>query len=165
MDFDGNGCLSKGELSQAIAGASLASAAADIASWVELVFDSIDTDGSGEIEYSEYLTAALDEGSYRSDSAIQAAFRVFDIDNSGKVSAREFARVLDVMHEDIVTFMGEFDADGDGEINFEEFKNIVAQKSSPQQPMLAHTSEASKGVLNRLSVRSTSSGMRRLFRI
>lgn len=128
MDSDGNGCLSKSELSYALASRAhpAPTVAADIASWLEVVFAAIDTDGSGEIEYSEYLAAVLNDCSCRSDQAIQAAFRLFDVDGSGKISCREFARVIDMMPEDIVKSIGEFDADGDGEINLEEFKNIVA---------------------------------------
>jgi calcium-dependent protein kinase len=133
MDYDGNGGLSKSELCTAVAQRAHGTASPDIASWIELIFDSIDTDGSGEIEYTEYLAAVLKEGSSRSQQAVEAAFRVFDVDQSGKVSAQEFARVITMMPEDIVECMVQFDADGDGELSLDEFKKIVGHSSVSKQ--------------------------------
>lgn len=135
MDYDGNGCLSKSELCNAVASRAPEAASADIMLWIELIFASIDTDGSGEIEYTEYRAAVLNEGICRSNEAIGAAFRVFDVDHSGKVSSQEFARVIQMMPKDIIECMVEFDTNGDGEIDLNEFKNIVAGCFVPPQQL------------------------------
>lgn len=55
---------------------------------MEKIFGSVDTDGLNEIEYLEWLAAALDEERVKSEEAIRAAFRVFNIDGSGKISTQ-----------------------------------------------------------------------------
>jgi calcium-dependent protein kinase len=136
MDYDGNGCLSKSELCAAVSRQAPDSASADITSWIDLVFASIDTDGSGEIEYTEFIAAVFKEGSCRSDQAIHAAFRLFDVDQSGKISPQEFARVVNLMPAAISECMVEFDVDRDGEISFNEFKSIVSNFSVAKPQLL-----------------------------
>jgi calcium-dependent protein kinase len=47
--------------------------------------ESIDTDGSGTIAYTEFIAATLDKSVYLKEEKLFQAFRMFDIDNSGKV--------------------------------------------------------------------------------
>jgi len=124
MDEDGNGRISRKELANAITlqnpGHTI-----DVANWVESVFESVDTDGSDEIEYTEYLAAAHHEGEVRSDQAIHAAFRVFDVDCSGKISVEEICRITADAPADIAGLLAENDLNGDGEIDFEEFRDLI----------------------------------------
>jgi len=126
-DGDGNGRISRSELASSIAGGAMAApeGVQDVQAWVESVFDSVDTDGSDEIEYTEWLAAALHEGEVRSDQAIKAAFRVFDVDGSGKISQQEIARVTAQAPADIANLMPQVDLDGDGEVSFEEFRTLI----------------------------------------
>lgn len=92
------------------------------------VFRSVDSDNSGSISFSEYLTAAMSEKSLTSTDKLQAAFRMFDKDGSGLVSAEELAQVLEKGGTaDFVAMVKQFDANGDGEISFTEFLNMMKQ--------------------------------------
>jgi calcium-dependent protein kinase len=125
MDTDGNGRISKEELAMSIAmSAPGGGAAEDVRSFVESVFDSLDTDGSQEIDYTEWLAAALEESLFQSDEALRAAFRIFDTDGDGSIDHHELGRVLAQTPEEIKHCLPEFDANGDGVIDFEEFKGI-----------------------------------------
>jgi calcium-dependent protein kinase len=127
IDADGNGRISKQELIDSILLTTLAFPLCprEVRSWAESVFASIDTDGSQEIDYTEWLAAAVHEGTCRSEQTLRAAFRVFDVDGNGTIDAGEFARVLQQSPQDIRSLLPEFDANGDGVIDFEEFKSLI----------------------------------------
>jgi len=138
MDTDGNGRLSKEELSRSIALAAPGGALGDVKDWVDSVFDSIDTDGSQEIEYTEWLAAALNVGALRSEEALRAAFRVFDLDGDGGIDQRELGHVLSQTPEEIAVLLPQFDADGDGRIDFEEFCAVFNDpRVSPSRPAVS----------------------------
>jgi calcium-dependent protein kinase len=90
-----------------------------------------DADGSGEIDYSEWVVATMDKRKLLSNEKLETAFNLFDKDGSGTISADEIKEVLGVgknidekIWNDIVM---EVDGNGDGEISFTEFK-IMMQK-------------------------------------
>jgi len=90
------------------------------------LFRSIDSDCSGEISFSEYLVAAMTEKSLTSADKLQAAFRMFDKDGSGLVSADELSEILQGAGvADFDAMVREFDTNGDGEISFEEFSTMM----------------------------------------
>lgn len=49
------------------------------------IIKSIDTDGSGTINYTEFIAATLDKSIYLKEEKLYQAFKMFDLDNSGKV--------------------------------------------------------------------------------
>jgi len=96
---------------------------------VDRIMKAADTDGSGEIDYSEWIVATTDKRKLLTDEKLQVAFRVFDRDNGGSISAQEVREVLGVgknieekVWNDIIM---EVDANGDGEISFLEFKTMM----------------------------------------
>ena len=88
-----------------------------------------DTDGSGEIDYSEFVVATINKRKLLSNEKLEAAFNLFDKDGSGSISAAEIRDVLGVgknidekVWNDIIT---EVDGNGDGEISFTEFRTMM----------------------------------------
>jgi calcium-dependent protein kinase len=49
----------------------------------------VDTDGSGEIDYTEFVIATMNRNRLLSKDRLQAAFNAFDTDRSGSISADE----------------------------------------------------------------------------
>ena len=87
-----------------------------------------DTDNSGSIDYTEFLAATMDAQIYQRDDYIKTAFEMFDKDGSGKIDKTEVLQMLQgdemqhlVSKEELVRCIAEVDANGDGEIDFEEF--------------------------------------------
>ena len=56
--------------------------------------EGIDVSGSKRINFSEFIAASLEQRHYATDTALWAAFNVFDYDHSGCISASELAKVL-----------------------------------------------------------------------
>jgi len=98
---------------------------------IEEIFKSIDTDGSGSIEYTEFISASLDKSLYLQKEKLREAFNLFDVDNSGKISNAEIAKVLgmDKRSKEISKILEKYDANKDGEIDFEEFFEMMKDLS------------------------------------
>ena len=99
----------------------------------ERIMKEVDTDNNGFIDYSEFLKANLDIRKVMSNENLKSAFRMFDKDNSGTISAEELKQVLqgdmdseDNVWEEIIQLV---DQNGDGEIDLHEFQDIVLSKA------------------------------------
>lgn len=92
---------------------------------VDEMFERIDIDGNGTIDYTEFVVAALEERQLLSNDKLEAAFKMFDADNSGALSPDEIKDVLcfdaTVDPKEIDRIIREVDINGDGEIQFDEF--------------------------------------------
>ena len=93
---------------------------------LDKIFDAIDTDGSGAIDYSEFLMATMNEQQLMSKEKLKAAFKMFDKDGSGTISKEEIKEALGNLDEEMADKMiSEVDQDDDGEISFEEFEKMM----------------------------------------
>ena len=63
---------------------------------VDRIMRVADTDGSGEIDYSEWVVASINKKKLLSNEKLEAAFNLFDKDLSGAISAEEVKEVLGV---------------------------------------------------------------------
>lgn len=61
---------------------------------LEKLFDSVDIDGSGFIDYSEFIMATMNEKKNISEEKLMSAFKIFDKDDNGTISADEIREVL-----------------------------------------------------------------------
>ena len=93
------------------------------------IFDAADVDGSGEIDFSEWCTATINKNELLNDKNLKAAFALFDKDNGGSIDAAEVAAILgnSMSKEEHVwkEVIKEVDLNGDGQIDFEEFKTMM----------------------------------------
>ena len=94
-----------------------------------------DREGNGQIEYPDFLEIMTIKIQERDPvEEILKAFKLFDEDNSGKISLRNLRRVARELGENLTddelqAMIDEFDKDGDGEINENEFLGIMKQTS------------------------------------
>ncbi|KTG03242.1 hypothetical protein cypCar_00004629 [Cyprinus carpio] len=94
-----------------------------------------DREGTGKItleDFKEVVTDMILERDPKEE--ILKAFKLFDDDETGKISLRNLRRVArelgeDMSDEDLRAMIDEFDTDGDGEINQEEFISIMTGDS------------------------------------
>merc|ERR1719253_828228 len=142
MDDDQNGTLSLEELKTGFEQAGI-----PVPTELDEVIQSIDADGSGMIDYCEFIAATMDRQKYMQEDVCWRAFKVFDLDGSGTISREEMRQVLgskdvkdlmDVENDDIEKMMKEADTNGDSEIDFDEFMammedNKVEKKKEKQK--------------------------------
>ena len=97
------------------------------------MFVKVDADGSGEIDYSEFVVATMNEKNLISNNKLQTAFKMFDKDGGGSISTDEIKQVLSFgqnLDEKVVNqIIEQVDANGDGEISFEEFVKVMKKAS------------------------------------
>ena len=86
---------------------------------------SLDRDGNGVIDYTEFITAAIDKVAFLSGENLRAAFQILDKDGGGTITIDELKEAFDA-HNDKdeelwKEIMAEVDENNDNEISFEEF--------------------------------------------
>ena len=94
---------------------------------IEQIFKTIDTDNSGVINYTEFLAASIDKRIYLQEDKLRDAFKLFDEDKSGKISKSEISKVLKFKKSgtEMTKLFEKYDLNGDGEIDFDEFLNMM----------------------------------------
>ena len=58
------------------------------------IMESADTDGSGEINYTEFIAATIDANVFMREDYLRTAFNMFDSDGSGKIDNEEVIGLL-----------------------------------------------------------------------
>ena len=127
LDDNGDGKLTKSELTN---GLMILLEKSEAEKEVNRLFEIIDVDGNGFIEYEEFLRAGLEKAKILTENNLETAFKLYDINNRGKINALELGNVLgggdDNVEENVwQELIDEADIDKDGEINFEDFKGIM----------------------------------------
>jgi len=93
---------------------------------MQATLENLDTDGSGNIDYTEFLAATLSTKQYLKNDVMWGAFRVFDKDGDGSITKQELAEVLKMPEmSHIEDMIREVDLDGDGNIAFDEFVQMM----------------------------------------
>jgi calcium-dependent protein kinase len=106
---------------------------------VDRIMKVADTDGSGEIDYSEWVVATMDKKKLLTNEKLEVAFNLFDKDGGGSISANEVKEVLGIgknIDEAIWNeIIHEVDGNGDGEISFLEFKTMMQKLLTEDIPV------------------------------
>jgi calcium-dependent protein kinase len=97
--------------------------------YVELM-RSLDKDGNGYVDYTEFITGAINRATILNMDNLTVAFKMLDADDSGFISLDELKGAFDSHGEkDAAMFneiMKEADKNNDGQISFEEFIGVMS---------------------------------------
>ncbi|CAB9509994.1 MAP kinase-activated protein kinase 2 (Fragment) [Seminavis robusta] len=87
------------------------------------VFESIDVNNTGHINYTEFLAATIEYHGYVEEERVAAAFDRLDSDDSGFISRENLREILghDCKEEEIDDIIKSVDQDSDGKISYQEF--------------------------------------------
>ncbi|OPL21536.1 hypothetical protein AM593_00271, partial [Mytilus galloprovincialis] len=101
---------------------------------VQLMIREVDVRGTGFAVYAEFLAMfKRHQRDISSEDEIKDAFRVFDKEGNGYISAAELRHVLTnlgerLRDEEVDEMIREADLTGDGQINYEEFAHVLVGK-------------------------------------
>ncbi|GMI42971.1 hypothetical protein TrCOL_g3851 [Triparma columacea] len=130
FDRDGDGTITTSELGTVMRTLGQNVTEADLK---EMIAE-VDADNSGELDFPEFLTMMVRKvRGVDIQLEIEAAFASFDKDNSGTIDSQELQDILTKIDDkltpaDISAMISEADVDGDGQINYTEFANMLIQK-------------------------------------
>jgi len=129
LDSNGDGLVTPSELRRGLQQAGIRIPRPDL----EEIVDSIDCDGSGEIDYTEFLAATLEKQQYMEEGVCWNAFNIFDLDHDGKISCKELKQVLDkTSTRSAAELVSQVDKNNDGGIDFSEF--MLMMRGTMVQP-------------------------------
>ena len=130
LDVNGDGNLSLEEIKEGLKDRS------DVDNIMGML-QAADTDGSGDINYTEFIAATMSANIFMNEQYLRQAFNMFDKDGSGKIDNEEVVALLQgddmsniVDKADIMKALEEIDGDGDGEIDFDEFMAMMQKAVS-----------------------------------
>ena len=124
VNINGDGKLQKTELKKTL----LNFVSEEYLSIFDNIFNLLDSENQGYIEYDQFLRAALDKKKLLTDENLKYAFNYFDKENNGFITKDQmklffFNQNLD---KDLLDHIfDEIDTNKDGKIDFQEFKNIM----------------------------------------
>lgn len=139
LDSNGDGVLSLKEVKDGFE--KLYGANSPETQQVEEMFEKLDLDGSGTIDYTEFCAAGIGEQMTNQEHVLHAAFRAFDVsDDNGAITKDEIAKVLkkadvqkawtpEVCDQVAQEIMDKFDDDHNGEITFDEWLRLMRDTS------------------------------------
>ena len=124
--------LTKEEL---IKGLSMFRKKEEVVQKVDTLFSLLDGDNNGFIEYEEFLRACVDKKEILTENNLKYAFKFLDHNESGKLNVQKiiyaFMNQKNKMFEIAISKdISDVDGDGDGEINFSEFKKLMTNNIS-----------------------------------
>eukprot|EP01094_Clydonella_sp_ATCC50884_P015377 TRINITY_DN25977_c0_g1_i1.p1 TRINITY_DN25977_c0_g1~~TRINITY_DN25977_c0_g1_i1.p1 ORF type:complete len:190 (+),score=90.04 TRINITY_DN25977_c0_g1_i1:33-572(+) len=138
IDNDGNGTLSSEEFHDipGLVGNPL----------LDRVLAVFDTDGDGEIQFSEFISAlSIFCRKDNPEQKLKFAFQVYDINKDGFISNGELYMVLKKMvgnnldpiqlQQIVDKTIREADKDGDGKVSYEEFRQMIGNAEAIEEKL------------------------------
>nr|ACS36542.1 troponin C isoform 2b'' [Homarus americanus] len=135
FDTDSKGFISKGFITPETVGVILRMMGVKISEKnLQEVIAETDEDGSGELEFEEFVELAakflIEEDEEALKAELREAFRVYDKGGNGYITTdvlKEILRELDnrLTEEDLDSIIEEVDEDGSGTLDFDEFMDMM----------------------------------------
>ena len=93
---------------------------------VDKIFDTIDTDNNGFLEFEEFARVLIDKKNLLTNDILQFTFNFFDKDKSGEITLQELIEIFGKNNEEqLKHYVDEVDTDNNGCIEFNEFKEMM----------------------------------------
>ncbi|XP_063711105.1 neo-calmodulin-like isoform X5 [Symsagittifera roscoffensis] len=134
FDKDGDGNVSTDELGKVMRELGQNPSEDELQEMIE----EIDKDGNGEIDFDEFLEMMAKQMNGPSlDQEIEEAWKLFNTQQLPTITKQHIRRVMErltdyMTNEDLEVILGHVEVDGEDQITFEAFSNMM--KSNPLEP-------------------------------
>ena len=120
---NGDGKLQKNELKKVL----LYFVSEEYLTNFDKIFELLDSENKGYIEYSEFLRASLDRKNIFTEENLKSAFNFFDKENRGYFDEEQMKNFFENKINEQLSHLifEEIDLNNDGKIDFQVFKNIM----------------------------------------
>ncbi len=95
-------------------------AADEVVSLVESIVSKIDVNGSGEIDFTEFVVASMSQATLLHTNRIKKAFEVFDVDSDGFIDRKELKMAMggiNLSDAEWKQLIQQYDTNGDGKVD------------------------------------------------
>ena len=130
FDKDGDGTVSTKELGVVMRALGQNPTDAEIA---EMIKD-VDVDGNGEVDFDEFCGLMIKKmNENEPEEELVEVFKIFDKNNDEKIDAEDLKIIFQELGEEVTDddcriMIDEHDIDGDQELDFDEFVNLMMAK-------------------------------------
>ena len=139
FDDDGSGAITHAELADLMRSLGAPCDAQQLAVMISL----LDANGDGDIskeEFIQWYSEQLSKNELDPREMATSLFGMFDKDGSGSLSIAEFKLALDAFNvglstDDVAELVKELDEDRNGQIDEQEFANLLARHAHPPQEL------------------------------
>lgn len=147
MDADGNGTLTLQEMKIGLEKNGLQ----ELVKEMEETMKQLDNDGSGLIDYSEFLAATMSRKVYLQYDYLWQVFKQFDSSRTGKITKDDLSLVLSGGRDkkyvqgktpvmaDIDEIIEKYDTDKSGDIDFDEFMELMRGQTEQKAAAASNT--------------------------
>merc|ERR1719359_2455554 len=111
----------------------------DLADDIANLMGELDNDGSGKVDYREFIAATMNKKVALTHDYVWQVFKQFDTDHTGSINKDNLATILSSGHvtkftqvmglekTEIEDLMTKYDKDGNGVIDFDEFMILLQE--------------------------------------
>ncbi|CAJ0952122.1 unnamed protein product, partial [Mesorhabditis belari] len=130
FDKDQSGTITAGELGTVMRSLGQNPTEAEL----QLMINDGDSDGNRTVDFPEFLQMMAQKmKAPAGEDDLRKAFQVFDKDQNGFISAEELRHVMtslgdSLTEQEVEEMIEEADVNGDGQVNYEEFVKMMAQR-------------------------------------
>ena len=126
LDADGNGVLSREELLNGYKNIYTDKKTSEIEVIVDELMDNVDINNKGEINFTEFVVAAMNREKLLHSKQIEKAFKMFDEDGNGFIDLNELKTAMSgvkLRDDEWRELIIKYDADNDGVVSLSQYPN------------------------------------------